>query len=286
MNLAVGFALLSLLFAGCIDVTFKLYSRQTRSRGMFVCGMGVVWLTLQMAFFAISDHTPDFNHATLIWGLIAGIALTASNILLVESLTHLDVSLGSLIYRLNTIGVVVLSWLFLGEDIGVGKMTGIGFGVGAVVLLYQPRQMIGQAIPLLFFAIAVVAASFRALYGIFSKVGLQNGADLDSMLLIFPSCWIVGGLLYAALREKRVRMTVSKAKFCVLGGTLAYLLVLTLMSAINLGDVSTVIPIANLGFVIALAISIASRMEALTARKGAAIGLAIVSIILLSQVSG
>ena len=106
------------------------------------------------------------------------------------------------------------------------------------------------------------------------------------MILIIPVCWIVGGIFYAALREKRVRMTLNKAKFCVIGGILAYLIVFTLMSAINLGDVSTLIPIANLGFIVALAISIVTRMETLTPRKSVAIGLAAVSIFLLSHVGG
>jgi drug/metabolite transporter (DMT)-like permease len=281
---AVSFALLSLLFSGCVDVTFKLYSRRSRSRGMFVCGMGVVWLTLQIGLFMFTDRMPDFNTATLLWGLVAGTALTASNILLVECLTHLDVSLGSLVYRLNTIGVVVLSYLFLGEEAGAVKLAGIGLGVVAVLLLYQPRALSAASIPLAFFAVAVIASCFRALYGVFSKVGLEAGADLNSMLLIIPLCWIIGGLLYAALREKRVRMTMEKAKFCAVGGILAYLIVFTLMSAISMGDVSTLIPIANLGFVIALAISIGARMETFTIRKGLAMGLAAGSIFLLSQV--
>ena len=48
--------------------------------------------------------------ATVGYGLIAGPVLALANILLIESLAHLDVSLGSTIYSLNTIGFVVLSF--------------------------------------------------------------------------------------------------------------------------------------------------------------------------------
>ncbi len=44
------------------------------------------------------------------YGLIAGPMLVLANILLIESVAHLDISLGSTIYKLNTIGFVVLSF--------------------------------------------------------------------------------------------------------------------------------------------------------------------------------
>jgi len=52
-----------------------------------------------------------YTTATFIFGLIAGLTLCLSNILLLECLKHLDISVGSTIYRLNTIGVVILSIL-------------------------------------------------------------------------------------------------------------------------------------------------------------------------------
>lgn len=283
MSPAVGYALLSLLFAGCIDITYKLYSKQARSRGMFVCGMGVTWLIIQLGLFLIAGKSPVFNEATVLWGLLAGIVLTASNILLVECLTHMDVSVGSTIYRLNTIGVVILSFLILSEPLGVFKISGILFGIIAVLLLYQRGTDQIPTFPLIFLLLAIAASVFRALYGVLSKIGLKSGGDMDSMSLIFPLCWIIGGFLYAALREKRVRMTFDKAKYCASGGVLAFLIVYTLMSAIEIGDVSILIPIANLGFVIALSYSIVTGMEKFSARKGFAITCAGLSIFLLAQ---
>ena len=50
---------------------------------------------------------------TVAYGLISSPVLVLANILLIESLAHLDVSPGSTIYRLNTIGFVVLSFPLL-----------------------------------------------------------------------------------------------------------------------------------------------------------------------------
>ena len=114
---AIGYALLSLLFAGCLDVVYKRYALKQRSRGMFLAGTGVVWGLLQFITLKYSGQSIVLDPNTVKFGLTAGVLVTLSNLLLIESLTHLQVSLGSTIYRLNTIGVVILSFLFLGESL-------------------------------------------------------------------------------------------------------------------------------------------------------------------------
>ena len=131
------YALLSLLFAAANDVVFKRYAAKDRSRGAYVFGIGLVWLLLQVpTAFAHGVEFP-LTAVTLGCGLVAGLFVTASNLLLLESLTHIDASLGSTIYRLNTLGVVVLAVWFLGEPLGVYKGFGIVAGVVAVFLLYR-----------------------------------------------------------------------------------------------------------------------------------------------------
>ena len=55
------------------------------------------------------------------------------------------------------------------------------------------------------------------------------------------------------------------------------------MLAVQHGDASTVIPIANMSFVIALLVPVALKMEILTAKKIGAMAFAITSILLLAQ---
>ncbi|MCH8142732.1 MAG: hypothetical protein IH908_14170, partial [Proteobacteria bacterium] len=86
---------------------------------MYVFGIGVVWTVLQVIVFGTQGTPLTFDQNTLLFGLTAGVLLAIANILLIESLTHIDVSLGSTIYRLNTIGVVLLSFWFLSEPLGL-----------------------------------------------------------------------------------------------------------------------------------------------------------------------
>ena len=284
MTYAIFFALVSLAAAGCLDVTFRRFSLKERSRGMYVFGCGFVWLVLQLTYLTITDTQIRLDEVTILYGLLTGAFLVLANILLIESLTGLDVSLGSMIYRLNTIGVVAISFVLLAEDVGGFKLLGIGIGVAAVLILYR-RSDGGDTVPIpvLFFVMAVAASVFRAIYGVFSKVALEQGAAAEGLLIIAAISWIVGGFAYAALREKRVRITGKKAAYAVVSGTLAFAVVNALIEALKSGEASVVVPIANLSFAIAMLLSVFLGMEQLSSRKYIAIGCAALSVFLMAQ---
>jgi len=283
---AIGFALLSLIFAGFLDVVYKCYALKQRSRGMFLAGTGVVWGVLQVITLEYSGQAISMDPNTVKFGLTAGVLVTLSNLFLIESLTHLKVSLGSTIYRLNTIGVVILSFLFLGESLGAFKVLGITFGIVAALILYQRNS--DESTPQLlnlFFWVVILASVLRAGFSAVTKAGLSLAASGPTMLVIASICWMVGGISYAVLRERRVRITASKIKYSLISGVLVYLVAGTLFAALERGDASVVVPIANLSFVIALGISLVLGMERLNARKCTALAFACVSIILLTQTS-
>ncbi|MCU7948102.1 MAG: EamA family transporter, partial [Candidatus Thiodiazotropha sp. (ex Cardiolucina cf. quadrata)] len=201
----------------------------------------------------------------------------------IEGLTQTDVSVGSTIYRLNTIGVVLLSVVFLQEPLGWLKMAGISSGVLAVLLLMHQSHAVemGRMVTL-YVWLVVLASLLRAVYGVISKVGLNQGADTDSMLLVAALCWVIGGALYALLREGRFRLTRKKTAYALVSGLLVYLIVNFLLAAIARGEASVVIPIANLSFIAALLISVVLGMERLSVKKLTAVLCAIGSIWLLA----
>ena len=284
-SIAVAFALSSLLFAGILDVLFKRYARRERSRGMYVSGIGLVWGGIQLLVLTVQGQPLILDPQTLSFGLAAGLMVLLSNLLLIESLTHLDVSIGSTIYRLNTVGVVILSFLFLAEGLGTFKLLGIGFSVAAALLLFQhPRTDTDARMLSIYFWVAVLASVLRAGFGVTSKAGLLHGANASSMMAIAAACWVLGGFLYALLRERRVRVTRDKLVYAGLSGVVVFLVVNTLLLALQYGEASVVAPIANLSFVVALALSVATRMERLTPRKCGAVACASISIALLARV--
>ncbi len=280
----IHYALLSLVCAGINDVVFKRYSSRDRSRGMYVFGIGLVWTFLQITMLGISGNPLVFDPVSLTYGLAAGLLLTISNLFLLESLTHIDTSLGSTIYRLNTVGVVLLSLFLLDELLGSFKIIGIILGLFAVFLLYRrsKQHSCTEKRYAFFFALAIAASLFRACYGVTSKAGFIQGASLQSLLLIGSICWIFGGAGYALFREKRFKITTKKSVYSLVSGILVFLIVNFLMLAVENGQASVVIPIANMSFVAALILSVTLKMETLSKRKLLAIVISIAAIFFLS----
>lgn len=295
MSSALLFALGSLICAGLNDVVFKRFSTRSRSRGLYLAGIGMVWTILQLTLSSIQGQVFDWSTPSLVFGLICGLLLAASNILLLESLTHIDVGLGSMIYRLNTVVVVILSVAFLAEALDFFKASGVLAGLAAVLLLYRRSGHAGDLYTnfRFFFGLAVVASVLRALYAVVSKFALLHGAAKDTMLLITAVSWIVGGLLYALIRyltapSFRDRQPLDRTLlfYALFSGVLVFLIVNLLLQAVELGEASVVVPVANLSFVFALLLSVALKWEQLTWRKGIAVVTSLVSLYLLSVSGG
>jgi drug/metabolite transporter (DMT)-like permease len=282
---AIMLALFSLFFNGCNDTVFKKYALKSRSRGMMIAGSGLVWTLWQCLYLVNFSDGISTDSSTVYYGLTAGLILVLANILLLESLTHLQISLCSTIYRLNTIGVVILSYVFLNEDLGWLKLVAIGLGIISVLLLYHPsEQRDDRNLYLVFLVIIVVASLLRASYGVLSKHAIDQGASILGMIPYSSICWVFGGLLYAGMIERRLRLTRKKCVYMLISGTLVFLTVTCLLQAISLGQASIIIPIANCSFIVALCFSILLQLEQMTKIKFMAILVALASIIMLSGI--
>jgi drug/metabolite transporter (DMT)-like permease len=155
--------------------------------------------------------------------------------------------------------------------------------VGVFLLYKSKSSQSHQKQLLLFVGLAGIASLFRAAYGVSTKAGLLGDANRNAMLLVIASSWIVGGALYAIFREKRFRLNWEKARFILISSILVVGIANFLMLAVQHGEASTVIPVANMSFVIAILLSTALKMERLSAKKIAAIICAAGSIFLLAQ---
>ena len=281
---AILYAIMSLVFAGLHEIVFKRYSASERSRGMVICGIGVVWSLLLYVDVSLSGDGFSFTDNTWRYGLLAGLAVAVANILLLEAMRHMEVSLGSTIYRLNTIIVVILSVVYLGESLSLIKLIGISSGVVAVLLLYQHHHANGQGNALKLGLILVTSgAVLRAIYSVVTKDALSNGTDADSLMIISSLSWVVSGFCYAVFIENRYSITRVKLVYSIISGGLVYGVVKTLVTALSYGEASVVVSIANLSFLTALSVALFLKMERLSVRKLAAMGFAILAIILLTQ---
>ena len=251
---------------------------------MFICGIGVVWSTIQGTLIWAAPGWMSFNQTTFTYGMAAGITLYFSNILFLEGLKRLDVSIGSTIYRLNTVGVVILSVLILNEPMTWLKGTGIVLAILCVLLLYETGDSvkIKQNHSSVFLLLLILASFLRACYGVIIKAGIVNRADPQSMIIFVALCWVFGGLMYARFKENRCRLDLKTSLYSGVSGVMVFLIVLFLTYGLQYGEAVIVIPIANMSFVVALGIAVIMGMEMLTLKKALSIVIAAVAITCLS----
>jgi drug/metabolite transporter (DMT)-like permease len=282
MSAGVGYALLSLAAAGILDVVYARYSGTRPVTGAYLFTIGGVVIAGQSAVLALMRQPIAFDATAAVYGGIAGAVVMLANALLVESLARINVSLGSTIYRLNTIAVVAFAVLFLDEALTFPKVGGIGLGVIAVFLLYQRggRRGDGRVLAAAMW-LAVTASLLRAAFGVLSKIGLSGGSDPFMFMLYVGVGWTLGALVYGALRRGPEAPLRDVLPYAFASGTLVCLVVTFLMLGLRSGEASIVIPIANMSFVVALLASAAYGMERFTARKLAAVTCAAVAITLL-----
>lgn len=279
MSAGVGFALVSLACAGVLDVVFKRYSRKERSRGTYLLIAGLVWTALQLGTIVAGEAVRPPGAATLVFAGAAGVLIALANILFIESLTHIHVSLAATIYRLNTIGVVVLAVAFLGEPLTLVKSVGIGLGIVAVIALYEGGFSADPSAQRpLFFLLAVGASLLRAAWGILLKAGSTHEVEPQLMMLASGIGFVAVGTTYALAREGHIRVTRKKLAYGAVTGMLIFLVANSLMLAIERAQASVVVPIANMSFLVSLVLSAALAMERLTGRKLFAMACAVAAI--------
>lgn len=250
---------------------------------MYICGVGIVWTIIQGTIVLIDVEQIFFTTPALIYGFSAGLALCFSNILLLESLKHIDISAGATIYRLNTVGVVIFSISFLQELIGWIKGFGILLGILAVVFLYEPQKGAHRKNPFIsYYSIAILASMIRAIYGVVTKAGLRHHADPQLMLIIASACWIVGGILYAVIKERTIHIDRRITLYAIVSGILVFCIVFFLTYGLKHGEATIVLPIANMSFLVAILLAALCRMEKITVKKGTALFIASGAILCLS----
>ena len=285
--LATLLAVACMAATGLLDLVFKFYSNGENSRGLMMAGAGATWAALQTLYLLSTDHAVILDYTTLFYGGMAAVVLVGSNILLLESLGRLPVSVASTIYRLNTVPLVLLAVVFLGENPGWLTLSGVGLGLVSVYLLYS-RSDAADASSTVFttwFLVIISACCLRALYGIFLKAGLSEGAVAESMILLAAIAWLVGGLLQYFFVDSHQRVEKGAIRLIVLAGVLVFTIVWLLTKALSLADAVNVMPIANMGFVAAFVFAVAWRLEGMNIRKFGAILVAIASIAVISYAS-
>ena len=215
----------------------------------------------------------------VLYGILLGLLSFSAYILFLFSFSGSNTSVSVTLYRLNLIPGIILAVIFLGETITLRR----GFGVMLCIismLLFSGKLKHGlaQKKPLL---LSLGACLSGGLLNLTNKVAIMHGADALRLLVWrFLLVGLISGVILWT--RKPTKLTLKDVKYAMVSGLLLMLAVYAILIALRTGDVSVIIPITQLAFVIVALISWAFLAEKMTVAKVAGILCAVCAVVMIS----
>jgi drug/metabolite transporter (DMT)-like permease len=266
MNQAFVYAIVAMVCYGVSDFIYKQAATAGIRADHFLMAQGWLFCPLVIVY-ALATHTLVFNPAAL-WGSLAGAFVFVGFFCFIRSLATGSVSTNASIFRLNFIGTVLLVVIWLGEPLTAAKIIGLALALLATWLLLgagagrAPIDATRRS--LLLVAIATLAFGTS---NFFHTMGLRHGALPETLAvaqaaLFMPLATVVVYVVDRKLQAPSVTFKYSApAAIVLLGATIA------LLRSVAEGQASVLVPIAQMGFVVAALLGIFVLREPVTVRK-------------------
>lgn len=283
MTSDIVYALAALVCFGLGDFIYKRAASAGLAAEYFLMGQAWFFCPAIIIYAGLTGTLRWTPAAT--WGGVAGLFLLVGFYNYARSLRTGSVSVIAPVFRLNFIITAALAIGLLAEPLTARKLAGFALALAAGWLLLggplQPPAAGPQAartslVQVIIATVAAGAANF------FHKLGLVGGATPETLLVaravVFSG--LVTILAYAINRTIR-----PPAGFAMHSGPAALAVIaafLFLLHAMKHGDASIVVPIAQMGFVVAAVLGAVFFKEAWTVRKVSGLGAAVAALLVLA----
>jgi drug/metabolite transporter (DMT)-like permease len=281
MNEPVVYAIVAMISYGLADFIYKQAAAAGIRADHFLMAQGWLFCPL-VILYALATHTLVLDLAAL-WGSLAGAFVFLGFYYFVRSLAAGSISINASIFRLNFVVTVFLVVALLGEPLTPSKIAGLALALLATWLLLgaeairdrPPDDTRRRSLAL----VAVATLAFGT-SNFFHTLGLRHGALPETLavaqaVLFMPLATVV---VYVADRKLRPPPTTFKysvpAAIVLLGATIC------LLHSVAGGEASVLVPIAQMGFVVAALLGIFILRERVTVRK--VIGLVVAALMALA----
>src|SRR3954452_17586457 len=266
MNQAFVYAIVAMVCYGVSDFIYKQAATAGIRADHFLMAQGWLFCPLVIVY-ALATHTLVLDPAAL-WGSLAGAFVFIGFFCFIRSLAIGSVSTNASIFRLNFIVTVLLVVIWLGEPLTAAKIIGLALALLATWLLLgagaKRATVDATRRSLLLVAIATLAFGTS---NFFHTMGLRHGALPETRALaqaarVMPLATVVVYVVDRKLQPPSVTFKYSvPAAIGLLDATIS------LLRSVAEGQASVLVPIAQMGFVVAALLGIFVLREPVTARK-------------------
>jgi len=283
MNESIACALGALLLYGIADFVYKRGAAAGAQPHQFL--MVQTWFFTSLAFlYGLVSGTLVFGAGTL-WGAAAGVLVVIGYYNFAWSLRHGSVSTNATIFRLSFAVTVALAVLLLGEALTPAKLAGLALALVAVWLLLGAPDSAARAdaesraslARVLLATVAVGIASFTY------KLGLRAGAAPVSLVAAQGAVAVALATAFAARLDGGVRPSRAALTHAPVAAVLLVAAFILLAKGLQAGEVSVIVPIAQMGFVVTALLGFLLLREPFTPRKGAGLAAAVAALASLTR---
>ncbi len=281
MNLSIFLAIAVAVFGAINDLIYR--------KNKIHSGSGVVWRFYYLAALSsavycfivllFSQGGLSFTCQTIAFGVLIGIVSFATYILFLFSFDGVNTSVTITIFRVNLIPTTVLAVIYLGETLSFNRVIGIALCMISILLFSSMRQ--GKTLHHKNLLLSIGACVSCSMLNMLNKLAaLNNLNSFQVMLWRFIVVSIISG--FVLLKKKPGRASIREFSFPAISGLVLMLSVLCTLEALKISDVSAVIPITQMSFVITAVISWAAYKEKLGFTKLLGIACGALAVILIA----
>lgn len=270
------YAVLAMACYGLSDFTYKQAAAAGIRADHFLMAQAWVFCP-SIIIFALVTGTMTFTPAAL-WGSLAGAFYFVGFYFFIRSLTTGSVSTNATIFRLNFIVTVTLSIAFLGERLTMTRVAGLALALAATWLLVGVGARIGaisaQAQRTSLIQVGVATIAFGAAT-FFHTVGLRSGAGPEILVVAQAALFLPLSTFIVFQTKGSLRVPPITFRYSVVASVALLCATLLLLHGLTLGQASALVPIAQMGFIVAALLGIFILREAVTIRKAAGLAFAL-----------
>jgi uncharacterized membrane protein len=234
-------------------------------QGWFFCPLVIL--------YALATRTLALDEAAL-WGSLAGVLVFVGFYYFIRSLRAGAVSTNASIFRLNFIVTVVLVVAVLGEPLTSSKVAGLALALAATWLLVgagaSADRTGGEARRRSLGEVAVATLAFGA-SNFFHTVGLRHGAVPETLAVAQAMLFMPLATTVVYVADRKLEPPAATFRYSAMAALLLLGATIFLLRSVAGGEASVLVPITQMGFIVAALLGIFVLRERVTARK--AIGL-------------
>jgi drug/metabolite transporter (DMT)-like permease len=272
MNQPIVYAVVAMICYGLSDFIYKQAAAAGIRADHFL--MAQAWFFLPLVIlYALATRTLALDPAAL-WGSLAGVFIFIGFYYFIRSLAVGSISTNASIFRLNFIVTVLLVIVLLGEPLTPSKIAGLAFALLATWLLVgagattdgapkdtRRRSLIQVAVATLAFGTSTF----------FHTVGLRHGALPGTLAVAQAALFMPLATAVVYVADRKLRPPPMTFRYGAAAAVALFGATIFLLRAVAGGQASVLVPIAQMGFIVAALLGIFILRERVTARK--AIGL-------------